>query len=100
MSSTQDLLDIVLYYADIFEEDGRHAQAGEMQHIADQIKERDKLMRTAANALERAQLLHTDALPKFNWGASGLDAYAIRLLNEVPGEVNEALMAIQRGIKK
>jgi hypothetical protein len=31
------------------------------------------------------------ALPKFNWGASALDADAIRLLNEVPGKIGRAL---------
>ncbi|RQP13269.1 MAG: hypothetical protein EAS51_00190, partial [Microbacteriaceae bacterium] len=35
--------------------------------------------------------LFDKALPKFNYGASALDAEAIRLLNEVPGEVRAAL---------
>lgn len=42
-------------------------------------------------ALLRAQRLMKEALPKFNWGASALDANAIALLNEVPGEVDAAL---------
>lgn len=42
-------------------------------------------------ALERCLRLFDEALPKFNWGASFLDANAIALLNEVPGEVRAAL---------
>jgi len=42
-------------------------------------------------ALIWCQKLFRDALPKFNWGASALDANAIRLLNEVPGIVAAAL---------
>lgn len=42
-------------------------------------------------ALERANRLIKEALPKFDWGASPLDANAIGLLNEVPGEVRAAL---------
>lgn len=43
--------------------------------------------------LARAARLFEEALPKFNWGASALDANAIQLLNEVPGEVRAALKA-------
>lgn len=46
-------------------------------------------------ALERADRLFSEALPKFNWGASALDANAIALLNEVPGEVRRALRLIK-----
>lgn len=42
-------------------------------------------------ALRRTDQLIRVALPKFNWGASALDANAIRLLNEVPGEVSAAI---------
>lgn len=42
-------------------------------------------------ALQRAQRLFDEALPKFDWGRSALDANAIQLLNEVPGEVEAAL---------
>lgn len=41
--------------------------------------------------LERCQALFRKALPQFNWGASALDAETIRLLNEVPGEVDRVL---------
>lgn len=44
-------------------------------------------------AAERAMRLFDEALPKFNWGTSFLDANAIRLLNEVPAEVAAALRA-------
>ncbi|WP_142028335.1 hypothetical protein [Bordetella hinzii] len=53
------------------------------------VAERDAL-RVAA---ERAKRLFDEALPKFNWGASFLDANVIQLLNEVPGEVAAALRA-------
>ena len=43
--------------------------------------------------LARVTRLFEEALPKFNWGASALDANAIQLLNEVPGEVRAALKA-------
>lgn len=42
-------------------------------------------------ALQRAHQLIKEALPKFNWGASALDANAITLLDTVPGEVHAAL---------
>lgn len=47
----------------------------------------------AQATLARAARLFEEALPKFNWGASALDANAIQLLNEVPGEVRAALKA-------
>lgn len=47
-------------------------------------------------ALKRAERLIKEALPKFNWGASALDANAISLLNDVPGEVRAALAKVQR----
>jgi hypothetical protein len=42
-------------------------------------------------ALKAAQRLIKEALPKFNWGASCLDANAITLLNEVPLGIEAAL---------
>ena len=42
-------------------------------------------------ALKAADKLCNEALPKFNWGKSALDANAIRLLNEVPGMIRNAL---------
>jgi len=44
-------------------------------------------------ALKAADRLFKEALPKFNWGASFLDANAIQLLNEVPGQVRRAIEA-------
>lgn len=44
-------------------------------------------------ALEACKRVFDVALPKFNWGASSLDAEAIELLNTTPGLVNEALSA-------
>lgn len=48
-------------------------------------------LQEARDALKRADKLFKVALPKFNWGASALSGEAIRLLNEVPGEVAKAL---------
>lgn len=45
----------------------------------------------AHEALAAANRLFEEALPKFNWGASALDANAIRLLNEVPAKVRAQL---------
>ena len=47
----------------------------------------------AQEALQAAQRLFKEALPKFNWAASFLDANAIQLLNEVPAKVNAAIDA-------
>ena len=49
------------------------------------------------DALQAAQRLFKEALPKFNWGASFLDANAIQLLNEVPAKVNAAIDAAKGG---
>lgn len=46
-------------------------------------------------ALVAAQRLFTYALPKFNWGASALDAEAITLLNTVPKQVNDAIASLE-----
>lgn len=47
----------------------------------------DELVEALGCALQLCQ----EALPKFNWGASALDANAIQLLNEVPGKIAAAL---------
>lgn len=48
-------------------------------------------MKRVQEVLKRAVRLFDEALPKFDWGKSALDANAIQLLNEVPGEVRAAL---------
>lgn len=45
------------------------------------------------DALVQVQRLLNEALPKFNYGASCLDANAIELLNRVPGQVHKAIEA-------
>ncbi len=45
------------------------------------------------DTLEQVERLIKEALPKFNWGASALDANAIKLLNEVPLQVRDAIAA-------
>ncbi len=42
-------------------------------------------------ATEAGLRLCDEALPKFNWGASALDANAIKLLNEVPRQLRAAI---------
>lgn len=46
-------------------------------------------------ALKAAERLFNEALPKFNWRDSCLDANAIQLLNEVPGQVRNAIYAAE-----
>jgi len=58
------------------------------------------LLRVAAEekllaAVEAALQLCDEALPKFNWGASALDANAIKLLNEVPDQLRAAIAAVK-----
>jgi hypothetical protein len=55
---------------------------------------RMKALKEARMALLAAKRLFDEAHPKFNWGASFLDANAIKLLNEVPRQVSEALALI------
>jgi hypothetical protein len=46
-------------------------------------------------ALKLAQRMNREALPKFNWSASALDANAIDLLNRTPGAIDAALARVQ-----
>lgn len=48
-------------------------------------------MPEAYQALLLGERLVKEALPKFNWGASALDANAIGLLNEFPGAIRAAM---------
>lgn len=57
-------------------------------HLHEQV---DELRET----LKRCDRLFTEALPKFDWARSALDANAIALLNEVPGEVRAALARVK-----
>jgi hypothetical protein len=60
----------------------------------DKLKaERDELL----EALKQTQRLIDEALPKFNWGNSALDANAISLLNSVPLAVNAAIAKAEGG---
>lgn len=56
------------------------------------MEHRVKIVR---EGLEAAQRLIEEALPKFDWGKSPLDANAIALLNETPGKVKRALEALK-----
>ena len=46
-------------------------------------------------ALEESKRLFNEALPKFNWGVSALDANAIDLLNTVPRKVQAVLTKVK-----
>lgn len=48
-------------------------------------------------ALKRSQELFEKALPQFDWGSSALTAESIRLLNDVPIQVNTALALAKKG---
>lgn len=77
--ASQGLFDAI---CETFSEEEAHAVARALNAAA-----------TSQATLARAARLFEEALPKFNWGASALDANAIQLLNEVPGEVRAALKA-------
>lgn len=49
----------------------------------------------AYEALKLARRMIKEALPKFNWGASALDANAIQLLNETPRVIRAAILALE-----
>jgi hypothetical protein len=51
---------------------------------------------SSKGALEQCQRMLDDALPKFNWGASALDANAVKLLNDAPIAVRLALSKYER----
>lgn len=48
------------------------------------------------NALLLADRMCKEALPKFNWGDSALDANAIDLLNRAPTAIARALDRVMR----
>lgn len=73
---------------------GDEVAAANAAHIVRCVNAHDALV----SALKDAQRLCKKALPKFNWGASALDADAVKLLNEVPAKINAAL-ALARGEK-
>lgn len=61
----------------------------------------DKVLRSAKDrevklALIKADRLCKEALPKFNWGASALDANAIEILNETPALIADALASLNQ----
>lgn len=63
--------------------------------IAKRLEDRRPCDIATKNVLKRVQEMCTYALPKFNWGASFLDAKAIALLNEVPSEVSRVIKQIE-----
>lgn len=59
--------------------------------VAALLEEHDRMLDT----LKQVERMNREALPKFNWGASFLDANAIRLLNEVPLMVSKTLSELE-----
>lgn len=51
-------------------------------HIDAQVAEIEALKTELATAREHVRRVYEDALPKFNWGKSALDAKALKTLNE------------------
>lgn len=49
------------------------------------------MLREAVSALQLADRLCKEALPKFNWAASALDANAIDLLNRAPAAIEKVI---------
>lgn len=62
----------------------------------DALSEIARRVDTAVEALEQSEQLHTEALPKFNWGKSALDANAIALLGGTPTKVRHALAGLKK----
>ena len=86
-----------------FREEGAHAVARALNAATTNQAALARALNAATTnqaALARAARLFEEALPKFNWGASALDANAIQLLNEVPGEVRAALDANEKLINE
>jgi hypothetical protein len=79
------------------EGDGKHMIAltkREAETILAALQAQPAPQGDVVEALHAAKRLIDEALPKFNWGASALDANAIQLLNEVPVKVNAALASL------
>lgn len=76
-------------WADIMNDDIKH-----LRELIEKLKRRDEVI---TSALQNTQRLFAEALPKFNWGASCLDANAIQLLNIVPSQVNGAMKVMKEG---
>jgi hypothetical protein len=53
------------------------------------------LLNEALSTLEQCQRLFKEALPKFNWAESALDANAIQLLNAVPNQTAATIARIK-----
>lgn len=70
-----------------------NAQAAHVAELERQLAEAKKDSEQSGTALKAAKRLFDEALPKFNWGASFLDANAIQLLNSVPDQVARAIKA-------
>jgi hypothetical protein len=61
------------------------------EEIAALIIHRVNTYGALVEALEQSQDMIKEALPQFNWGASGLDGDACRLLNQTPAIVAKAI---------
>lgn len=61
------------------------------QNAADMIASLAQQLEDAQSTMRLCKRLFDEALPKFNWGASCLDANAITLLNEAPIAVRRAI---------
>lgn len=76
-------------WADVLREDIKH-----LRELIEKVQQRDAVV---LSALQNSERLFKEALPKFNWGASFLDANAIQLLNIVPGQVGGAMKVMKEG---
>ena len=63
----------------------------EIWEILKQCKKFELQNQELLAALKLAEKLCKEALPKFNWGASALDANAISILNNVPAAISAAI---------
>ena len=76
----------------------KHWVGGYAQALVDteaEVKVLREKLAEAKKALKFCELVESRALPKFNWGASVLDAKAIDLLNRFPRIVKNALSVLR-----
>jgi len=70
---------------------GEHFLITPAQALLEQCKKFELQNQELLAALKLAEKLCKEALPKFNWSASALDANAISLLNNVPIAISAAI---------
>lgn len=74
--------------------------AGGMAAVRGVVRSVNDRNRALIEALEAAERLCNEALPRFNWAGSALDANAFDLLNTVPAQIRRALEGAKGACRK